>query len=50
MQDEFKDYTKGFEEQEIEYAENSKTDADFLAIQAGYNEGRNFGSTALTGI
>ena len=50
VQDEFKEYTKGFEEQKIEYSENSeKNNMDFLAMQAGYNEGRTFGSTALKG-
>ena len=50
IQDEFKTYTNGFEEQTIEYSENSeKSDIDFLAVQAGYNEGRLFGTTALKG-
>lgn len=50
VQDEFKEYTKDFEKQEIEYSNNSeKNNADFLAMQAGYNEGRTFGSTALKG-
>lgn len=50
VQNEFKEYTKDFEKQEIEYSNNSeKNNADFLAMQAGYNEGRTFGSTALKG-
>ena len=50
IQNEFKEYTKGFTEQTIDYSEQEiKTDVDFLAIQAGYNEGRTFGTTALKG-
>ncbi len=50
IKDEFEEYTKDFEQQEIEFSESKdRNDADFLAIQAGYNEGRNFGTTALKG-
>lgn len=50
VKDEFKEYTKDFEQQEIEYSETSNNDtSEFLAMQAGYNEGRTFGTTALKG-
>ena len=50
VKDEFEEYTKDFEQQELEFSESkNKNDADFLAVQAGYNEGRNFGTTALAG-
>lgn len=49
VKDEFEEYTKGFERQEIEYSENSNKDtSEFLAMQAGYNKGRIFGTTAIT--
>ena len=49
VQDEFKEYTKDFEKQEIEYSETSNKDTSgFLVMQAGYNEGRIFGTTPLT--
>lgn len=50
VKDEFEEYTKDFEQQEIEYSETFNRDTtDFLAMQAGYNEGRTFGTTALKG-
>ena len=50
VKDEFEEYTKDFEQQEIEYSETSNKDtSDFLAMQAGYNKGRTFGTTALKG-
>lgn len=50
IRSEFNEYTKNFEKQEFEYSENlEKNDMDFLAMQAGYKEGRTFGSTALEG-
>ena len=49
IKDEFEEYTKGFEKQEIEYSEKSNNDtSEFLAMQAGYNKGRLFGTTAIT--
>lgn len=47
VQNEFKNYTKNFKTQNIEYSERLNDDAQFLAMQAGYNKGRIFGSTAL---
>lgn len=48
IQNEFKEYTKDFKEEKFEYSMHSeKNDMDFLAVHAGYNEGRRFGSTAL---
>ena len=50
VQSKFSEFTKDFTEQEIEYSEDlKKKNMDFLAMQAGYNEGRMFGSTALKG-
>ena len=49
VQNKFKEFTKGFEEQELEFIELSKkNNMDFLAVEAGYNEGRIFGTTPLT--
>ena len=49
IKDEFEEYTKDFEKQEIEYSEKSNNDtSEFLAMQAGYNKGRLFGTTAIT--
>lgn len=50
VQNKFEEFTKGFKEQELDYSEQTdKNNVDFLAMQAGYNEGRVFGSTALKG-
>lgn len=48
VQNEFEDFTKGFEEQELDFTEQTKNNADFLAMEAGYNVGRVFGTTAIS--
>lgn len=49
VQDKFNDFTKGFEKQELDYTiDSKKNQMDFLAMEAGYNEGRIFGTTALS--
>ena len=48
VQNEFDNFTKEFEELELDFTEQVNNNADFLAMEAGYNAGRIFGTTGIS--